>query len=135
MHPTTPIPLCQHNGCNPTHNLFGNGVRHGEYCNGSTPLWECHLVLRLLSPGLLMRDLSQKCRSVILASGSLAPLPSVCAELNLFGNDSTSTTNQKSLVTSKALPTISQSMLDSMVGECGKIYTNRLQKSRWAHHQ
>ena len=127
MHPTTPIPLCQHNGCNPTHNLFGNGVRHGDYCNGSTPLWECHLVLRLLSPGLLMRDLSQKCRSVILASGSLAPLPSVCAELNLFGNDSTSTTNQKSLVTSKALPTISQSMLDSMVGECGKIYTNRLQ--------
>jgi len=76
-----------------------------------------------------MREISQECRSVILASGSLAPLPSVCAELNLFGNDSSSTTaNQKSIITSNQLPTISQSLFDPIVkGRAEKLYTNRLQ--------
>lgn len=130
--PKTPrafLPLCQHKECNPTQLFTGTGVQHGSYCDGSIPAWECHLVLHLLSPGLLMREISQECRSVILASGSLAPLPSVCAELNLFGNDSSSTTaNQKSIITSNQLPTISQSLLDSIVkGRAEKLYTNRLQ--------
>lgn len=87
------------------------------------------MVLHLLSPGLLMREISQECRSIILASGSLAPLSSVCAELNLFGNDSSSTTaNQNSIITGNKLPTISQSVLDSIVkGRVEKLYTNRLQ--------
>ena len=127
--PTAALPLCQHDECNPFHALFGAGVRHGDYCNGSTPLWECHLVLRLLSPGLLMREISQQCRSVILASGSLAPLPSVCAELNLFGKDSSSTTaTQNSIITGNKIPEISHSLMDSIVeGKAEKVYTNRLQ--------
>ncbi len=124
------LPVCQHHECNPTQEFNPpNAVRHGDYCNGSTPPFECHLVVRLLSPGLLMREISQECRSVILASGSLAPLPSVCAELNLFGKDSSSTpASQRSIITDKQLPTISQSMLDSIVeGRAKKLYTNRLQ--------
>jgi Fanconi anemia group J protein len=64
---------------------------HGEYCNGTTPRWECHLVLKLLSPGLLLKDISKQCRSLILASGSLSPIPSLCAELNLFGPEEATT--------------------------------------------
>ena len=135
-------------GCN-------HGVRHGDYCNGSLPPWECHLTLRLLSPGLLMREISQECRSVILASGSLAPLPSLCAELNLFGKEtslSSPTPSQtylsqlssppiRSSIASGKLPEISQSVLDSLVkttdGVIEKLYTNRLQttpKSLEANH-
>lgn len=61
-----------------------NPIRHGECCNGSTPRWEAHLHLDLLTPGPLMQELSNECRTVVLASGSLAPIPSLCAELNLF---------------------------------------------------
>ena len=45
---------------------------------------ECHLHLSLLTPGPLMQELSNACRTVVLASGSLSPIPSLCAELNLF---------------------------------------------------
>jgi len=64
-----------------------NPIRHGECCNGSTPRWEAHLHLDLLTPGPLMQELSNECRTVVLASGSLAPIPSLCAELNLFPAD------------------------------------------------
>ena len=98
--PNAYLPTCKHDSCRPTGvNQLGNGVRHGDYCNGSTPPWECHLVLKLLSPGLLMREISSECRNIILASGSLAPLPSLCAELDLFGKTeprSTSTSSSSS---------------------------------------
>ena len=103
IHPEAFLPVCMHDEC-----LVGH-IRHGEYCNGTTPPWECHLVLRLLSPGLLMREISNECRSVVLASGSLAPLPSLCAELNLFGKDSASVATETS------------------IEKDGKVYTNRLQ--------
>lgn len=124
---TTPnafLHVCHHEQCRLTGANIGQGVRHGDYCDGSTPKWECHLVLRLLSPGLLMREISHECRSVILASGSLAPLQSVCAELNLFGSDSSTTA-----ATQGRRPTMSQSMLDAIVRSAGasKVYTNRLQ--------
>ncbi|CAB9497764.1 Regulator of telomere elongation helicase 1 [Seminavis robusta] len=62
----------------------GPGVRHGEWCDGTqSPPWEAHLVLKLLFPGLLMKELSSQCRTLVLASGSLSPLKSVCAELDL----------------------------------------------------
>lgn len=48
---------------------------------------ECHLHLDLLTPGPLMQQLSNECRTVVLASGSLSPIPSLCAELNLFPAD------------------------------------------------
>jgi Fanconi anemia group J protein len=64
-----------------------NPIRHGDFCNGSTPRWEAHLHLDLLTPGPLMQELSNECRTVVLASGSLAPIPSLCAELNLFPAD------------------------------------------------
>lgn len=57
---------------------------HGEsLCDGSKPLWEAVLVLELLTPSLLLRPIADQCRSLILASGSLAPLGSLCAELGL----------------------------------------------------
>ena len=124
------------------------GRAHGDYCDGSTPPWECHLIIRLLSPGLLMREISQECRSVVFASGSLAPIPSMCAELNLFGKDQStsslltspssksnlshlSTPPIRSRITGAKLPEISQALLDSLVksthGGIKKLYTNRLQ--------
>jgi hypothetical protein len=93
QHPDIPLNVCNHQPCKST-NASGysiqNSVRHGDFCNGARPRWECHLVLRLLSPGILMKDITRQCRSVILASGSLAPLPSLCAELNLYGPKATS---------------------------------------------
>ncbi|KAL3903452.1 MAG: hypothetical protein SGILL_010440, partial [Bacillariaceae sp.] len=65
---------------------------HGLYCDESSPPFECHLVVKLLSPGLLLKDISTQCRSLVLASGSLAPLPSLCAELNLYGKGNDSAT-------------------------------------------
>jgi Rad3-related DNA helicase len=42
---------------------------------------------KLDSPGPLFQELADECRTVILASGSLAPIPSLCAELNLFSSN------------------------------------------------
>ena len=95
--PNAFLPACQHVGCLSAGVIeLGDGVSHGDYCNGDTPPWECHLVLKLLSPGLLLREISDECRTVILASGSLAPIPSLCAELNLFGKESSSSSSQAS---------------------------------------
>ena len=58
----------------------------GDYCDGTfTPPWEAHLNVKLLWPGLLMSDLLTQCRTVVLASGSISPLQSLCAELDLQG--------------------------------------------------
>ena len=95
--PNAFLDVCQLGKCKrPGHaaaTLGDYGVRHGDYCNGSTPPWECHLVLRLLSPGLLMREISEECRSVVFASGSLASLPSLCFELNPFGKGQSSSSS------------------------------------------
>lgn len=84
--PTLEMPSCKY--CRTVsrgHELiYSNGaIRHGSFNNGATPPWEAVLVLDLLTPSLNMKELAQNCRSVILASGSLAPLPSLCAELGL----------------------------------------------------
>jgi len=67
-------------------NQIGNdtSIRHGSFCNGSAPKWECVLVINLLTPGILMKELSDSCRTVILASGTLAPISSLAGELNLL---------------------------------------------------
>ena len=76
-------PQCRNMKTGP--NFLEGAIRHGNYCNGSTQPWEAYLVVNLLTPSLFMKDLRDRCRSVILASGSLAPLPSLCAELGLEG--------------------------------------------------
>lgn len=72
--------------------IQNNRIHHGLYCQGATPSWESFLNLELLSPEPFMKDLVDSCHSVILASGSLAPLPSLCAELGLHPERSTTTT-------------------------------------------
>jgi hypothetical protein len=82
--------VCQHKTCLPRDRqnainelLMNRGTRHGEFCDGSTPPWEGTLSFSLLSPGILMEDIASECRSLILASGTLSPIPSLIAELNL----------------------------------------------------
>ena len=106
---------CLHPACRQTKsgpNYHEGYVRHGNYCNGSTHQWEAHLVVNLLTPARFMKDLSEQCRSVILASGSLAPLPSLCAELGLEGHPADGlkptacmnfTTKQKEATTKKEI--------------------------------
>ena len=90
-HPNRPANPCSHPICRQkSQGDAFNVVRHGKHCNGSTPKWEAALVLNLLSPGLHMRELAAQCRTIVLASGSLAPLPSLCGELNLFPPKETS---------------------------------------------
>jgi hypothetical protein len=72
------LPECIHPQC-----ASKGSVRHSEVCDGSVPRWEAVLVLELLTPSLLLRPLADSCRTLIIASGSLAPLPSLCAELGL----------------------------------------------------
>lgn len=59
------------------------GVRHGTYCNGQEQPWEAFLVLSLLTPAMFMSPLAQQCHTVVLASGSLSPIMSLCGELGL----------------------------------------------------
>lgn len=59
------------------------GVRHGTYCNGQEHPWEAVLVMELLTPAKFMADLSEQCHTVVLASGSLSPIMSLCGELGL----------------------------------------------------
>jgi hypothetical protein len=85
--PNAQLPVCGHRSCRqegPATLGYGTGTRHGDWCRAEeTPKWEAHIVLKLLFPGLLMKELTSKCRSVVLASGSLSPLSSLCAELDL----------------------------------------------------
>ena len=73
--------ICDHPCCNKKSN---GTISHDTYCNGQTPRWESHLIVNLLTPGILMAPLLRDCRSVVLASGTLAPIRSLCAELNLL---------------------------------------------------
>lgn len=91
-HPARTVNTCTIQGCVDLHRgeswgslVSDNGqVRHGSYCDGSTPKWEAHLVIHLLTPGALMQQIADRCRSVVLASGTLAPISSLVGELNLF---------------------------------------------------
>lgn len=107
--PNAHLPCCHHVKCQQSSaaqpdplGFGGAGVRHGDWCDGRlTPPWEAHLVLKLLLPGLLMENLSDQCRSVVLASGSLSPLQSLCSELNL---DSAETSKDKGRLQVKPPP-------------------------------
>jgi hypothetical protein len=70
----SPLPFCRHRSCK---------VIHGSYCDGSTPRWETAIVVRLLTPGILMKEISNNCRTLVLASGTLSPIQSLAAELDL----------------------------------------------------
>jgi Rad3-related DNA helicase len=82
-HPVDVCRLCKDNSCAHELNSSNGKIRHGAYNNGATPPWEASFVLDLLTPARNMNEIADKCRTVILASGSLAPLPSLCAELGL----------------------------------------------------
>lgn len=73
--------ICIHPSCNKSNK---GTITHDLYCNGETPRWECHLIINLLTPAVLMAPLLANCRSIVLASGSLAPIPSLCSELHLL---------------------------------------------------
>ena len=74
---------CLHPRCN-TNNTGRGKISHDTHCNGTTPKWESFIIINLLTPGILMAPLLRDCRSVVLASGSLAPLGSLCSELHLL---------------------------------------------------
>jgi len=86
-HPNRPPNPCLNQYCRAKCSDVFNPIRHGSCCDGSTPRWEAFLCLELLTPGPFMQQLTNECRTVVLASGSLAPIPSLCAELNLFPAD------------------------------------------------
>lgn len=72
-------------------------------------------MLRLLSPGIMLGDLRERCRTLIFASGSLAPLPSLCSELNLFGpKDISTVASQKSPMKSQMLSQTNFSQLPAV---------------------
>ena len=71
-------PICRRGRC-----ADAGGVVHCSACNGSTPRWEALLSIQLLTPSILLKPIADQCRSLIFASGSLAPLGSLCAELGL----------------------------------------------------
>jgi Rad3-related DNA helicase len=76
--PRIPVLRCNHERC------AGSGTfYHCGFCDGSTPRWEAVLNLELLTPSVLFAPIANDCRSIVLASGSLAPLGSLCAELGL----------------------------------------------------
>ena len=70
-------------GCNHPRCVKSGAVVHCSFCDGSTPRWEAVFSLQLLNPGLLLAPIADKSRSLIFASGSLAPLGSFCSELGL----------------------------------------------------
>jgi len=75
---------CKHEAAGEPATLGHNGHRHGSWCNPTiTPRWEGKIVIKLLFPGLIMKQIADQCRTVVLASGSLSPLGSLCAELDL----------------------------------------------------
>ena len=64
------------------------GIRHGSFCNGQQQPWEAFLVLELLTPAKFMSPLAEQCHTVVLASGSLSPIMSLCGELGLTAGPS-----------------------------------------------
>lgn len=53
-----------------------------------------------------MQELSNECRTIVLASGSLSPIPSLCAELNLFPADSLSSVTSSEPIPTNCLPKV-----------------------------
>lgn len=73
--------MCRHPRCNEDER---GTTSHEILLDGSTPRWEIQLTINVLTPAILMAPILRDTRSVILASGTLAPLDSLCAELNLL---------------------------------------------------
>eukprot|EP00977_Amphora_coffeiformis_P002711 scaffold521_cov167-Amphora_coffeaeformis.AAC.2 len=80
------IPTAYHLGigCNHSRCAESGPVVHCSLCDGSVPRWEAVFSLQLLNPGLLLTPIVDQSRSLIFASGSLAPLGSFCSELGLL---------------------------------------------------
>ena len=60
----------------------GSPVMHGKLVDGSRPKWLGTMTIHLLTPSINYEEL-QKCRTVVLASGTLSPIGSLAAELGL----------------------------------------------------
>lgn len=84
-----------------------DAVRHGSYNTGEKPQLESVLVLELLNPARFMNHLSDGCHSIVLASGSLAPLPSLCAELGFSRSPDFQKNNMNTASPSHKYPTTS----------------------------
>lgn len=100
--PSAALQVCRH-----CRGADGSYVSHGDFCNGVQPAWQGYLVVELLTPANLFAELREKCRTVVLASGSLAPIPSLCAELGLEGSQTTTasgvlTSNNSGMAASKS---------------------------------
>jgi len=88
---------CQHSQCR---SRILENSHHGIHCDGSIPHWEVFLNVNLLTPSELMKDLAEHCRSIVLASGSLAPIKSLCAELKLLSPEETNNDGFRPLISS-----------------------------------
>ncbi len=113
--PNDPIPesrKCPHTEC--------RRLCHERHCDGSLPKWETTLIINLLTPAVHMAQLTRQCHSLVFASGSLAPLPSLCAELNLLPPDpksSSSDPNNKSASGMSKMVTAADDVLDKVTEE------------------
>ena len=58
---------------------------HFKLLDGTAPPWLGKITLGLLTPSILFDELNESCRSIILASGTLAPVWSFASELGLKG--------------------------------------------------
>lgn len=99
---------CLHPSCRTTNHgptVLEGRVRHGDYCNGSIPPWEAVLVVELLTPSIFMKPLLEECRTVILASGSLAPIQSLCGELGMLPSEEDLSNGQSKLTEAQSTTT------------------------------
>ena len=96
---------CRHKKDGPA--FIEGRIRHGDSCNGSTPAWQGHLVVELLTPAPMLQPLLHQCHSVVLASGSLAPLLPLCAECGLTA-ETTATTQKPTMASPATTPSWSR---------------------------
>lgn len=99
---------------------------------GATPRWEARLHLNLLTPGPLMQQLSNECRTIVLASGSLSPIPSLCAELNLFSEDDNCSSGLPSKTNTSIAPSKNQKRLQNHPSPLEADHVVNLQKQFFA---
>ncbi|GMI02980.1 hypothetical protein TrVE_jg9717 [Triparma verrucosa] len=74
---------------------------HGKFCDGSSPQWVGKVDLHLLTPSILFEELNDKCRTVVFASGTLAPVTSFAAELGLKAHTKPTEEEKKDILTRK----------------------------------
>ena len=74
---------------------------HGKFCDGSSPQWVGKVDLHLLTPSILFEELNDKCRTVVFASGTLAPVTSFAAELGLKAHTKPTEEEKKDILTGK----------------------------------